>query len=117
VLANLLRNSVEAFADVRVQVRVAVVEEVLELSVSDDGPGIPDELRERVFDPFVSTKERGTGLGLPLAVRVLSYLGGSIELLPARVRGAAFLIRVPVESRATAVPTPGGAAPAAEADA
>jgi two-component system sensor histidine kinase HydH len=99
VLANLLRNSVEAFADVRVHARVAVVDGALELTVADDGPGIPDELRERVFDPFVSTKERGTGLGLPLAVRVLGYLGGSIELLPARARGAAFLIRVPVESR------------------
>jgi nitrogen-specific signal transduction histidine kinase len=44
--------------------------------VRDDGPGVPGEVGDRVFEPFVSTKERGTGLGLPLCLRVLSFLGG-----------------------------------------
>lgn len=101
VLANLLRNAVEACPDVHVVVHAACRGGRLELLVRDDGPGIPAELRERVFEPFVSTKERGTGLGLPLAARVLAYLGGEIELLDRsqgdrQQSGACFRIRMPI---------------------
>jgi signal transduction histidine kinase len=96
VLANLLRNAVEACPDVHVEVAAQVRNGRLELTVADDGPGIAEELRERVFEPFVSTKERGTGLGLPLAVRVLGFLGGDIRLLPNAGRGATFRVRMPI---------------------
>jgi signal transduction histidine kinase len=56
---------------------------------------VPRELAARVFEPFVSSKQRGTGLGLPLAVRVLSFLGGDLTLQNPGERGARFRVRLP----------------------
>lgn len=95
VLGNLFRNAVEAAPAVVVQLHVSVRAGRLELVVRDDGPGVPAHVGARVFEPFVSTKERGTGLGLPLCVRVLAFLGGDLELLNAGEPGARFRIRVP----------------------
>ena len=70
--------------------------DAVEVRVSDTGPGIPDEDRERIFDPFFSTKApgQGTGLGLSNALRFAEELGGSLELEPAD-RGAVFVLRLP----------------------
>lgn len=108
VLANLFRNSVEAGAG---SIRVAAAREgnLIALTVTDDGPGVPTALGAKVFEPFVTTKERGTGLGLSLASRVVAFLGGSLELLNPGVPGAVFRVRVPAHLPA-ALP-----APAAEA--
>jgi len=96
VLANLLRNSVEASPDVRVTIRAGSRGGRLELLVQDDGPGVPAEIGDKVFEPFVSSKERGTGLGLPLSARVLAYMGGEIELVSQAQPGACFRIRIPI---------------------
>lgn len=99
VLAILFRNSVEAAGtnDARIQVRAAVEGDRLILRVSDNGPGIERKLAERIFQPFVSSKERGHGLGLALACRVLSFLSGSIELQNPGEAGARFQVQVPHE--------------------
>lgn len=111
VLAILFRNSVEAGgAEVNVTVQAAAVDGWLELQVRDDGPGIAPGLGVRVFEPFVSSKERGTGLGLPLAARVLSFLGGEVRLVDAGPPGACFRVRVPL---AAAAPAAEPAVPAA----
>lgn len=101
VLAILFRNSVEAAGegDAQIQVRASIDEDRLILAVSDDGPGIDHDLAERIFQPFVSSKERGHGLGLALACRVLSFLNGSIELLNPGQAGAVFRLSVPHERR------------------
>jgi two-component system CheB/CheR fusion protein len=65
------------------------------LTVTDRGPGIPEELRERVFEPFFTTRHRGTGLGLPTAKRVVEAHGGDISLLDAPGGGAAVRIHLP----------------------
>ncbi|MEQ1633871.1 MAG: histidine kinase dimerization/phospho-acceptor domain-containing protein, partial [Planctomycetota bacterium] len=66
VLAVLFRNAMESSSELGlVTVTSRATDDHLELVVADDGPGIPRELAARVFEPFVSTKERGTGLGLP----------------------------------------------------
>ncbi|MEL6616358.1 MAG: HAMP domain-containing sensor histidine kinase, partial [Bacteroidota bacterium] len=68
------------------------------LRVMDNGPGIPEDLRERVFEPFFSTRPtgEGTGLGLPLARQiVVDGHGGELELEPAEI-GATFTIRLPL---------------------
>jgi signal transduction histidine kinase len=97
VLGNLFRNSREAAGDgVRLQVHVAVVDGAIELVVTDNGPGVPAAIGNRAFEPFVSTKERGTGLGLALSARVLGYLGGSIALLNPGEPGARFRVRLPL---------------------
>ncbi len=103
VLAILFSNSAEAVGEgdvgVHIQVRASVDEDRLVLTVSDNGPGIDQELAERIFQPFVSSKERGHGLGLARACRVLSFLNGSIELLNPGKSGAVFQLSVPHERR------------------
>jgi signal transduction histidine kinase len=100
VLAILFRNSAEAAGTDGVSIRVCASVETdrLVLTVSDSGPGIDSDLAERIFQPFVSSKERGHGLGLALACRVLSFLNGSIELLNPGGAGAVFRLSVPHES-------------------
>jgi signal transduction histidine kinase len=65
------------------------------ITVSDDGPGIPRELRSRIFDPGFSTKQSGWGIGLSLARRIVEENhGGTIRLAPSD-RGASFEIILP----------------------
>jgi signal transduction histidine kinase len=96
VLANLLRNAIEAAPDVTLQIDASTGNGRIELLVQDDGPGVAGDLGQRAFEPFVSTKERGTGLGLPLSARVLSFLGGDLELLNPGQPGARFRVRLPL---------------------
>jgi two-component system NtrC family sensor kinase len=75
--------------------------DALECAVSDNGPGIPEEDRERIFDAFFTTKApgEGTGLGLANAVRLVEELGGSLSLAPAEDSvGATFVLSLPVAS-------------------
>lgn len=65
------------------------------LCVADDGPGIPPEHRDRVFDIYFSTKPNGTGLGLPLARKIVEEHGGTLTLAPRGDRGTTFEIRLP----------------------
>lgn len=96
VMANLIRNAVEAAPSVRLSMDATVRSGELELLVEDDGPGIAADVAKKVFEPFVSTKQRGTGLGLALSTRVLSFLGGGLELLNPGQPGARFRVRIPV---------------------
>jgi signal transduction histidine kinase len=72
----------------------------LELVLADDGPGVPEEIRERVFDPFVTLgKKRGTGLGLAVARRFVEDHGGTLDLMPPEAapgRGASFRLGLPL---------------------
>ena len=73
-----------------------------EISVRDNGGGIPSEIRERVFEPFFSTKppEKGTGLGLALCHDLVRENGGEIELRESTVGvGTEFVIRLPLSAR------------------
>ena len=65
------------------------------ISVSDVGPGVAEELREKIFYPFFTTKERGSGVGLALAQKVVASHGGVLELESARGAGATFRVRLP----------------------
>ncbi|MEX1361737.1 MAG: ATP-binding protein [Nannocystaceae bacterium] len=101
VLWNLLRNAAEATSGTgRVQLRVRRVESasgpVVELRVTDDGPGIAPERMDRIFDPFFTTKERGTGFGLAIVHRVVQDNSGTIELSSSPGKGASFRLRFPV---------------------
>lgn len=107
VLTNLFRNAIEAARDASLQIDAATTNGRLELIVQDDGPGVAAELGARAFEPFVSTKERGTGLGLPLSLRVLSFLGGDLELLNPGEPGARFRVRLPL--RPVLLPRPAAA--------
>ncbi len=65
--------------------------------MADDGPGVPEEDRERVFDPFFTTKDpgRGTGLGLAIVARTVHEAGGTVWVDRAREGGAVFKVFLP----------------------
>jgi two-component system, NtrC family, sensor histidine kinase AtoS len=66
------------------------------VEVSDTGPGVPAELRERIFYPFFTTKERGSGVGLALAHKAVASHGGSLEVEGSEAGGALFRVRLPL---------------------
>lgn len=94
-LLNLLRNAAEAGAH-RITVGVARDDAWLELRVTDDGPGMDAATTARVFEPFYSTKARGTGLGLAVTRQGVEDLGGVITVQSVAGVGTTFLIRVPL---------------------
>jgi hypothetical protein len=79
----------------------------VEISVSDTGHGLTDEIRERLFLPFYSTKNRGTGLGLSIAAKIVQEHGGSLRAESNSPKGARFILRLPLmEPVAGAEPAP-----------
>jgi len=97
VIVNLLQNAVDATRDTpNAQILVRVYRAALEarISIRDNGPGVPTLLRQRIFDPFFSTKgERGTGLGLVLVHHAVGRMGGAVTLGPTQT-GAVFRVRL-----------------------
>jgi two-component system, NtrC family, sensor kinase len=94
---NLLRNAREAMpGGGRVSVRTRPIEGVVEVRIGDTGGGIPPGDLTRIFEPFYSTKERGTGLGLSFTQQVVEEHGGSIQCQSELGRGTTFLLRLPV---------------------
>ena len=105
VVANLISNAADAAPqDGTIEVRLSCLEtpngQLIELSVHDDGPGIPSELREQIFEPFFTTKkEVGTGLGLWVSKEIVSRHGGSIQVLSNGEEthtGTVFSVQLPV---------------------
>jgi len=68
------------------------------ISVKNNGPGIPDELKDRIFDPFYSTKEGGTGLGLSISRKIVESYGGTLTLSDAESGGSCFTVFLPRQS-------------------
>jgi signal transduction histidine kinase len=96
-LWNLIENSAQAHLGATVQISLhapAGFPQKVSIHVTDDGPGIPPELREDIFGEFVSTKPYGTGLGLPSARRAIESMQGSLQALPSD-KGAVFEIVLP----------------------
>ncbi len=91
VLINIVRNAMEA-VDHDGTIRVKTSPESDRLSVEDSGPGIPTEVRERLFSPFFSTKRDGQGVGLTLVREILSNHGCSFNLQQGEKGGAVFWI-------------------------
>jgi two-component system nitrogen regulation sensor histidine kinase NtrY len=100
VLINLFDNAIEAMQNRgRLEVKVGVYEEKdrFFISVADEGPGIKDEHKDRLFQPYFSTKEEGTGLGLAIADRIVAEHGGSIRVRDNDPRGIVFTVELPVK--------------------
>ena len=97
VIINLMRNGAQAMKEGGVlHVTTEKNGETIILSISDTGIGIEKEMLERIFEPFVTTKTRGTGLGLALAKRVLEEHGGNIEVESTLGEGSTFRVILPV---------------------
>ncbi len=98
-LANLVRNARQAAGErgtVRLIVSAGGGEAVVR--VEDDGPGLAPMVRERLFEPFVTTRPDGTGLGLPLVARVAAVHGGRITAEDLSPRGTAFVLALPIRA-------------------
>lgn len=112
VFLNLIINAAQAIGEVadgsarRGTIRIAsrVVQDDVVIEVSDDGPGIPQELQDRIYEPFFTTKEigQGSGQGLAIARTTMEQHGGSIECASGPGPGTTFTLRIPVQRPAPA---------------
>ena len=100
---NLVQNAYEAMGQQggTLQVEVAPArhngQPGIEVRIKDTGPGIPVELREQIFNPFVTTKETGVGLGLSIVSKIVDEHRGSIRIDTSSAQGACFVVFFPVE--------------------
>lgn len=119
-MANLIDNAAEAMQGSLLRVlgvRSSLSEDgaAVEIEVSDTGHGLTEEIRERLFLPFYSTKHRGTGLGLSIAAKLVQELGGSIRAESNTPKGARFVMRLPLIEHAEQAVPESGATPVSEA--
>ncbi len=99
-LLNLISNAVFALKSVSqsATIRIATYSDngYIIISVFDNGPGIPDKIKKRIFEPYFTTRKNGTGIGLSFVRRVVTDHNGIIEILPGKPIGAEFVIRLPI---------------------
>lgn len=97
VLMNLIKNASEAInTDKAIRLSASIASGWLQISVIDDGPGIPPEMRDNIFEPFVTNgKPHGTGLGLPICRKLVQEHRGRLEYIPQEPIGSRFDIRIP----------------------
>ena len=72
----------------------------MEVRIADSGPGISQELQDKIFNPFFTTKQRGSGVGLAVAKKIVSSHRGSIDVANASGEGAEIIVRLPMVLRA-----------------
>ena len=102
--SNLLRNAVEACAGASVAAHVAIRSEIDQaqklsrISVNDNGPGIPASSRERIFQPFFTSKRNGTGLGLALVQKIIVFHNGRITVGTSPLGGASLQVSLPIHA-------------------
>jgi len=102
VLLNIFLNALEAMPEGgRIAVSATTEDEMVIVHVSDTGPGIPEDLRDKIFDPYFTTKTNGTGLGLSLCDKMVSQHNGRLELDSSR-HGTTFRMLLPLASNSNA---------------
>jgi PAS domain S-box-containing protein len=103
VVLNLITNAAEAMkhndGDKLIEIASGAQEDHISVRISDSGPGVPVELRTKVFEPFYTTKKSGTGIGLSLCHRIITDHGGSLMIETSKWSGAEFIIKLPTERR------------------
>jgi signal transduction histidine kinase len=100
VFINLFNNAKEALGGKSGEISVVAQAhgDTIEIAFSDSGPGVKKELREKIFTPYFTTKEAGTGLGLATVHKIISDLGGDIRVEDGDLGGARFVITIPRSS-------------------
>jgi len=99
---NLVKNALQALPsrDGRVILQSRAVDSEIRVSVADTGPGIPPEHIEKVFDLYFTTKEGGTGVGLPLVRQALEMHAGDVEVDSDQEKGTVVTLRLPIRVKA-----------------
>lgn len=103
VVVNLLMNAIQAVGEegeICLEGRVDSTADQVVIQVMDNGPGIPDDIKDHIFDPFFTTKDvgEGSGLGLSIVYEIIKKHGGDITVESSHGMGAKFIIRLPIES-------------------
>ncbi|OES43862.1 sensor histidine kinase [Domibacillus iocasae] len=98
IFHNLIRNSMEAIEEKgHISIQSTVENGWYRIDLQDTGPGITEQMQKTLFDPFSTSKEGGTGLGLPLVQRMIESHGGTINLTSTSEAGTTFCILLPIE--------------------
>jgi len=100
VILNLITNAADSMKEIegerRIELSTSFEKDDIVIKVSDSGPGIADEIKYKIFDPFYTTKKGNTGIGLSLCHRIISDHGGLLDVSNSQWGGAEFIIRIPV---------------------
>jgi|CXWL01.1.fsa_nt_gi PAS domain S-box-containing protein len=96
VFTNLILNAIQAMNNVgKIDIRISDKDDFVSIEVQDSGPGIPSELLSKIFDPLFTSRQIGTGLGLPSCKNIVENHGGTITVNTALGKGTTFSIRLP----------------------
>jgi len=95
LLINLIRNSIQAHAS-KLNISSKINNNSIELYLTDNGTGIPEGFRDKIFESNFTTKEKGMGLGLKLAKRFIESINGQINLVSSSDPGTTFKISIPL---------------------
>jgi PAS domain S-box-containing protein len=101
MVLNLINNAAEAMrtvrGDKRISVTTGVEEDRINIKVADSGPGIPEGIRDKIFNPFYTTKHDSTGIGLSLCSRIVNDHQGTMQVHDSKPGGAEFRIEIPIK--------------------
>jgi two-component system, NtrC family, sensor kinase len=115
VIVNVLINAMDALPDGGdIFFATSVLEntdgdgspQIVRIEIKDNGIGIPEKHFQSIFDPFFSTKESGTGIGLPLSLGIIENHLGKMSVLPRNSKGIKVIIDLPIHSGSTKEETP-----------
>jgi len=101
VFVNMIMNAIQAIGNKKGEVYINIADEpcdIVLISIKDSGPGIPKKLISKIFDPLFTTRQVGTGLGLPSCKNIIEKHGGAIDVSSPKGKGATFLIRLPMKT-------------------
>jgi PAS domain S-box-containing protein len=100
VVLNLITNATQAMDKMdhgkKIEISSSCSGDTITVAVADSGPGVPPHLRQKIFDPFYTTKSGSTGIGLSLSHRIIQDHGGSLSVTTSKLGGAEFIIRIPM---------------------
>ena len=100
VFLNLIQNAMDAIGKKgKITASIKTIGNNVEIRIKDNGPGISEEIRQRLFDPFTTTKERGVGLGLSIVHRIIDSFEGSIQLEETSSKGSTFLMTLHLKKK------------------
>jgi signal transduction histidine kinase len=100
VFINLILNAYDAMPDGgELKINARQEKDMVEIYVQDSGSGVSQENRTRIFEPFVTTKKGGTGLGLTVSYGIIAAHGGSLDLVSGLGTGACFRVSLPAKEK------------------